>query len=207
MRFFCKAGVLEVVRITASSKEKNQPVINETEQQKKENSSREKQRSPMTPIQVFLLNLLIVITVAWLLFGFVIGAVTAPNNDMAPAVKAKDLLLYYRLDKTYRSQDTVVFEKNGTTYIGRVVAVPGDSVDISDAEQLIINSNIVSEPEIRAATPRFEGFVEYPVQLRDNEYFILADARSGAEDSRYFGTVSYDEISGKVITVIRRHGI
>ncbi len=161
----------------------------------------------MTPIQIFLFNLLIVIMVMWLLFGFVIGAVTAPNNDMSPNIKSKDFLLYYRLDQAYNAQDTVVFVKNETTYIGRVVAVSGDSVEISDDEQLIINDHIVSEPEIRAATPRYEGFVEYPVLLGEDEYFILADSRNGAEDSRYFGTVKRAEINGKVIIVIRRHSI
>ena len=167
----------------------------------------EKHSSPMTPIQIFLLNLLIVIIVIWLLFGFVIGAVTAPNNDMSPNIKLKDLMLYYRLDESYCAQDIVVFVKNNTTYVGRVVAVSGDSVDISDDDQLIINNNIVSEPEIRASTPRYEGFLEYPVRLGDNEYFILADARGGAEDSRYFGTVKRSEINGKVVALIRMHGL
>lgn len=180
---------------------------NIAEQTKNSESKKKKQRSPMTPIQIFLLNLLIVITVMWLLFGFVIGAVTAPNDDMSPNIKSKDLLLYYRLDNSYSAQDTVVFVKNNTTYVGRVVAAPGDSVDISDNDQLIINDHIVSEPDIRAATPRFEGFVNYPVLLGNDEYFILADARGGAEDSRYFGTVCRSEINGKIVVVIRRHSI
>ena len=168
---------------------------------------KEKHRSPMTPIQILLLNLLIVITVLWLLFGFVIGVAIAPNSDMSPAIESKDLLLYYRLDEYYLAQDTVVFVKNNTTYIGRVVAVSGDSVDISDDDQLIINGHIVSEPEIRNATPRYEGFVNYPVLLGNNEYFILADARGGAEDSRYFGTVERSEIYGKAFLLIRRHSV
>ncbi len=168
---------------------------------------KKKHRSPMTPIQIFLFNFLIVILVLWLLFGYVIGAATAPNNDMAPSIKMKDLLLYYRLDKDYHAQDAVVFVKNGTTYIGRIVAAAGDSVDISDEERLIINGNAVSEPEIHASTPRFEGFTEYPLELSDQTYFILADARGGAEDSRYFGTVTRSEINGKIIAVIRRNGI
>ena len=178
------------------------------EARKNEQTEKEKKpRSPMTPIQVFLLNLLIVITVLWLLFGYVIGAATAPNNDMAPGIKAKDLLLYYRLDESYHAQDAVVFDKNGTTYIGRIVAAPGDSVEISDEEHLIVNNNAVSEPGIYASTPRFEGFVEYPVLLGAESYFILADARSGAEDSRYFGAVTRSEIRGKVIALIRRNSI
>ena len=192
-----------------SAEEKIRTDCSEIEAEEAENSKekQKKQSSPMTPIQIFLLNLLIVILVMWLLWGFVIGAVSAPNDDMSPNIKSRDLLLYYRLDESYLSQDTVVFVKNNTTYVGRVVAVAGDSVEISDDDQLIINHHIVSEPEIHAATPRYEGFVQYPVLLGDNEYFILADARGGAEDSRYFGTVERNEIYGKVVTLFRRHSI
>ena len=90
---------------------------NKTEQAEDCKKKQEKRRSPMTPIQILLLNLLIVITVMWLLWGFVIGAVTAPNDDMSPNIKSKDLLLYYRLDESYLAQDTVVFVKNNTTYL------------------------------------------------------------------------------------------
>lgn len=178
-------------------------------QQKDNNSTDEnkenKQRSPMTPIQILLLNLLIVITILWILFGWAIGLVNAPNNDMYPNIKSKDLILYYRLDNEYHAQDIVVLTKNNTTYIGRIVAVGGDTVDISDSESLIINGNTVSESGIYAPTPRFEGFVNYPVKLEKGEYFILADARNEAEDSRYYGTVSINEILGKGITIIRRN--
>jgi len=167
----------------------------------------QKNKSPMNPIQNFLLDFLIVISVLWVLFGFVVGVMNAPNTDMSPNIKAKDLLLYYRMNNSYHAQDIVVLVKNDTTYIGRIVAVGGDSVEISDSEQLIINGNFVSEPEIKNTTPRFEGFVNYPVQLGENEYFILADARSGAEDSRYYGVVTIHEICGKVVAIIRRNNL
>lgn len=169
------------------------------------NETNEKKKSPMNPIQIFLLNFLIVITVLWILFGTVIGVMNAPNNNMSPNIKVKDLLFYYRLDNKYHAQDVVVLVKNNTTYVGRIVATGGDSVDISDAENLIINGNNVSEPDIYASTPRFEGFVDYPVKLGKNEYFVLADARNGAEDSRYYGIVDIGEIQGKAIAVIRRN--
>ena len=179
--------------------------------QKKNNlpdsNKQEKQSSPMTPIQILLLNFLIVITILWILFGSVVGLVNAPNNDMYPNIKSKDLILYYRLNNNYHAQDIVVLTKNNTTYIGRIVAAGGDTVDISDSERLVINGNTVAESGIYASTPRFEGFVNYPVKLGKNEYFILADARNGAEDSRYYGKVSADEICGEVVAVIRRNSI
>lgn len=171
------------------------------------NKKKEKNRSPMNPVQIFLLNFLIVITVLWLLFGYVVGVMNAPNSDMSPNIKASDLLLYYRLDNSYRAQDVVVLVKNDTSYVGRIVAVGGDSVDISDSERLIVNGNMVSEPHIYGDTPRFEGFVQYPVKLGDNEYFILCYSRGGSEDSRYYGTVSADDIRGKVVSVVRRNNL
>ena len=90
-----------------------------------------KQRSPMNPIQIFLLNALIILTVLWLLFGFILGIAAAPNGDMAPNIKASDLLIYYRLDKDMQAGDVVVLRRNDTTYIGRIAARGGDTVDIS----------------------------------------------------------------------------
>lgn len=173
----------------------------------KKEESRPKQKSPMNPVQIFLLNALIVVTVLWLLFGFVLGLAAAPNGDMSPNIKNSDLLLYYRLNKSCQAQDVVVLRKNGTEYIGRVIAVGGDSVEITDEAKLVINGNIVSESNIYSATPRYEGFLEYPVTVEQGSYFILADSRNGGEDSRYYGTVTEQEILGKVITVIRRNNL
>ncbi|MBR0483756.1 MAG: signal peptidase I [Oscillospiraceae bacterium] len=161
--------------------------------------------SSMNPIQLFFLNVLIILTAVWLLFGFVFRFLTVPNEDMNPSLKAGDLLLCYQLQKDIRAQDVVAVRKNDTIYIGRVVAVPGDIVEISDKETLIINGNTMLENNIFSATPRFEGFISYPLTLSESEYFILADARNGCEDSRYYGAVQKNEIQGKIITVLRRN--
>ena len=179
----------------------NEPVPKQETEQKK------KQKSPMNPIQVFLLNLLIVIISVWLLFGFVLGFAIAPNGDMAPSIHEHDLLLYYRLDKDWVAQDVVLIHKNNLTYVGRIVAVQNDTVEITDANKLVINGNSMLESNIYFETPRYEGFVDYPVKLKQNEYFVLADMRNGGKDSRYFGVVNANEIQGTIITVIRRNNI
>lgn len=175
--------------------------------EKAEKAEKKKQRSPMAPVQLFLLNCLIIVTVVWLMFGFVLGLAQAPNSDMSPNIKANDLLLYYRLSRDFQAQDVVVVSKNKTTYIGRIVAGPGDTVDISDAEALVINGNSMIESNVYTTTPKYEGFVEYPVKLGKGEYFILCDNRSGSEDSRYYGSVAKSEIKGKVITAVRRNDL
>ena len=163
-----------------------------------------KSASPMQPVHTFLFHSIIIVAVLWGLFGYVFGFTTAPNSDMSPNIKSGDLMFYYYLNKNIKAQDIVVLKKNNTEYVGRVVAVEGDTVDITDSENLVINGNIMTERNIYSSTPIYEGFVKYPLTLKEGEFFVLADQRNGGEDSRYYGAVSEKEMLGTVITVIRR---
>lgn len=133
-----------------------------------------------------------------------------PTEDMSPRIDAGDLIVFYRLDRTPKFQDVVVFEKDidgsgkKTMMIGRVMAVPGDTVDISAGNHLVVNGNSIVEPMIYTLTPRREDRVAYPLTMGEEQYFILVDSRQDGMDSRYFGPVSKDEILGMVITLVRR---
>ena len=161
----------------------------------------------MRALRNFLVRLFLLITVIGILFGVVFGLTPMANADMQPAVCAGDLMLYYRLDKNLNSDDVVVFQKEGIQYTGRIVAVPGDVVEIRDESELMVNKNTVMEDNIFYTTPAYDSEVEYPLALKEDQYFILCDNREGAKDSRSFGVVDTSEIKGKVITIVRRSGI
>jgi len=163
--------------------------------------------------QYFILRLAIFLLVIWILFFQVVGVARVPNGDMYPRLDAGDMILYYRLDKDVKAQDVVIFRKatpdsdNPQTFVGRVVAVAGDTVEITDGGSLIVNGNYVSEPNIFYSTMPYEGFVEYPITLVPNQCFVLVDSRNGGTDSRYFGPVQKSELAGTVITVLRRNNL
>ena len=161
----------------------------------------------MRALRNFLVRLFLLITVIGILFGVVFGLTPMANADMQPAVCAGDLMLYYRLDKNLKSDDVVVFQKEGIQYTGRIVAVPGDVVEITDESELMVNKNTVMEDNIFYTTPAYDSEVEYPLAIKEDQYFILFDNREGAKDSRSFGVVDTSEIKGKVITIVRRSGI
>ena len=161
----------------------------------------------MRALRNFLVRLFWLITVIGILFGVVFGLTPMANADMQPAVCAGDLMLYYRLDKNLKSDDVVVFQKEGIQYTGRIVAVPGDVVEITDESDLMVNKSTVMEDNIFYTTPAYDSEVEYPLALKEDQYFILCDNREGAKDSRSFGVVDTGEIKGKVITIVRRSGI
>ena len=156
--------------------------------------------------QMFMLRLVAFFLALWVLFGLIVGLATVPNTDMEPSLHAGDLMLYYRLDKDVSSQDIIIFEKNDTRYVGRVIAVAGETVEITDQESVKVNGNTLIEHNIYRKTPRLEGFTEYPLQLKKGECFVLVDGRTG-EDSRYFGPVKISEIRGTVITIWRRNNL
>lgn len=94
--------------------------------------------------------------------------------------------------------DVVVF-KQGTNehmYIKRVVAVPGDTVQIVDG-QLYVNDALVKADYDKIADP---GIAAERLTLAEDEFFVLGDNRNNSEDSRSdtVGPILKDEIIGKV---------
>ncbi|MBR4948125.1 MAG: signal peptidase I [Clostridiales bacterium] len=164
-------------------------------------------KSQMRSLHFSLLSILIIIVLVWLMLGVVFGIMKAPSNDMSPRVDYGDLLLYYRWDNKIDINEVVVINKNDTIYIGRVIAVGGDTVEITDDAVLKVNGNTINEPKIYYTTPRYEGCEEFPQTVPEGEYFILVDRREGGEDSRYYGTVTRKEIKGSVVTIIRRNNL
>ena len=195
--------------------EMNEPLKNESsknessaskvkELKTKAGETKKKARKGMSDFQWFAMQVLIFVIVLYVLFAHIIGITTMPNADMYPRIDSGDFLMYYRLDKDPKAQDIVVFEKNDTRYVGRVIAVQGDTIEIKKDGSVIINGFSMTETNIFYETFPLEGFTTYPLTLQAGQCFIMEDQRQGTEDSRYFGPVNYNELDGTVITVMRR---
>jgi signal peptidase I len=96
-------------------------------------------------------------------------------------------------------QDLIVFRFPGDpskSYIKRVVAIPGDTVEIV-AGQLFVNGNAVDEPYVPTAYRDSLSMPRMRVPL--DEYFVLGDHRSSSNDSRNWGTVPRRYVFGKAV--------
>ena len=173
----------------------------------KAREKKKKARRGMSDFQWFAMQVLIFVLVLYVLFAHIIGLTTMPNADMYPRIDSGDFLMYYRLDKDPKAQDIVVYDKNGTRYVGRVIAVQGDTVEITKDGAVNINGYSMQESNIFYETYPLEGFTTYPLKLGPGQCFIMADQRQGTEDSRYFGPVNYNELEGTVITIMRRSNL
>ena len=180
----------------------------ETEIKTKESKKTKKEKKKaMNDFQWFAMQVLVFVIVLYVLFAHIVGITTMPTADMYPRIDSGDFLMFYRLDKEPKAQDIVIFEKNETRYVGRVIAAGGDTVEITNDGAVKVNGYNMSETNIFYETYPLEGFTTYPLTLGPQQCFILVDQRKGAEDSRYFGPVDYSEIEGTVITVMRRNNL
>ncbi len=84
-------------------------------------------------------------------------------------------------------------------YIKRVIALPGETVELREG-QVYINSREIKQPgTIPLARAPFG-----PVTVPPNQYFVLGDNRNGSSDSRGGWTVPYANIIGKAWLVYGR---
>lgn len=123
---------------------------------------------------------------------------------MFPFVKDGDLCIVYKLEE-YTTGDVVAYKnKNGKTKIGRIVAVSGQAVDFPKEGGYTVDDYQPSE-EITYQTFGAEG-AKYPVEVGNNEFFIMNDFRSDTNDSRQDGAIKKPKICGKLLFLIRRRG-
>lgn len=168
-------------------------------------TEQKKSASLKEDILFLVLKLLIFLVLIAVMIFFVFGIYRCSDNMMSPAFKDGDLAIYYRLQKEVHPSDTVIIEKDGETQIRRIIAKPGDSVEIT-ADGLKINGYLQQETGIYTETLPYTEGISFPITLEENEYFVLGDNRSGAKDSRIYGAVKKDEIKGTVITLLRHRG-
>ena len=62
-------------------------------------------------LRSLVIRLVLLLLVVYILFFHLVGITVMPNADMYPRIDAGDLVLFYRLEKSFHAQDVIVFEK------------------------------------------------------------------------------------------------
>ncbi len=153
---------------------------------------------------IFPLEIAGVVVLAFLLVFFFGIQVRISDASMGDTLQAGQRVLLNRF--TYhisepKADDIVLYKTEGSGWehntVKRVVAVPGDYVQIIDGYLYVNEERYESYAKTRIDMP---GIAKDGILLADQEYFLMGDDPSTSEDSRYesVGTISESAIAGKI---------
>ncbi len=131
-----------------------------------------------------------------------IGLVTMVIGDsMNPTLNDKQFVVAASTTiSDVERNDIILFEKyNGDLLIKRVVAVPGDTLEIKD-NKLIVNGSVVAEDYIKEPMNTAD-LAEF--KIPQSRYFVLGDNRNDSEDSRALGLIGENNIEYVVVATER----
>ena len=161
------------------------------------------------------------LVVALVIKTFLIQAFYIPSGSMEPTLDIGDRVLVNKLSYDLHDVnrgDLVVFEANEGNgdcgqpeseaqataaeegikdLIKRVIALPGDTIDLRD-NHVVINDRLLEEPYIADDVPTAPtGSIEFPFEVPEGCVFVMGDNRTDSRDSRIFGPIDEDQIVGR----------
>lgn len=149
---------------------------------------------------VWLRDIVVSFLASVFIITFLYQPVRVEGTSMQPQLRDQDRLFidkfFFRFEKITRG-DVVVFHyprDPEKSYIKRVIALPGDTVRISEG-RVFINGFPIQEPYVPLRFQDTRSMAQMTVPA--DEYFVMGDHRSISSDSRDFGPVDRDLIYGK----------
>lgn len=162
------------------------------------------------------------IIIAVLIRTFVFEPVLVQGSSMEDTLYTNERLILYKLGYQigepergdiivlkYREGKMILFpflqklgilNNNGIDqeidYIKRVIAVPGDTIDIRDGK-VYVNGEVLDESYIKGNT--MPKGARLPATIEEGYYFVMGDNRPHSSDSRLIGLIEQDRIKGKAV--------
>lgn len=146
-----------------------------------------------------LVRVLVLATVSFVLFRWVLTPIRAEGISMLPAYRSGSLNLVNRLAFAQRAPargDVIAIRLAGphVLYVKRIVALPGERFSMVQG-QVYIDGVPLAEPYVRERRP----WDVHEVTLTPREYLVIGDNRAMRARDHDFGRVDVSRIIGKVV--------
>ena len=121
------------------------------------------------------------------------------GSSMTPTLSEGEIVVSVK-GTEMKTGDIVAFYYNNNVLVKRVIAQPGDWVNISEDGTVFVNNEAIDEPYLTEKAFG-ECNIQLPYQVPDSRIFVMGDHRSVSIDSRNtaVGCVAAEQIVGKIV--------
>jgi signal peptidase I len=144
-------------------------------------------------------TLVIVAAIAILVATLWLPVLQIYGTSMTPTLTDGEIVLTLKTSE-FSTGDVLAFYYNNKILVKRVIAGPGDWVDIDDDGNVYVNGEAIDEPYL---TERALGEcdITLPYQVPDSRWFVMGDHRSTSVDSRSttVGCVAQEQVVGRIV--------
>ncbi|MBQ8603744.1 MAG: signal peptidase I [Oscillospiraceae bacterium] len=121
------------------------------------------------------------------------------GSSMTPTLVNGNIVICVKTDE-FESGDVMAFYYNNNILVKRVIAQPGQWVNITPDGTVSVDSQTLDEPYI---SEKSKGYcdIELPYQVPESRVFVMGDHRDTSIDSRSttIGCVADENIVGKLV--------
>ncbi|MDO4519847.1 MAG: signal peptidase I [Eubacteriales bacterium] len=163
---------------------------------KKKPTSRKKTLKAFIETIRLLIN---VAAIAVLIAVLLIPVLRIYGNSMTPTLTEGDLIISIK-GANFERGDIIAFYYNNKVLVKRVIAFPGEWVDISENGEVSINGELQAEPYVQNQALGTCD-IKLPYQVPEDRYFVMGDKRAVSIDSRSssIGCIAKEQIVGKIV--------
>ncbi len=151
----------------------------------------------------------LIVALSWGLRTFVFQAYEIPSGSMEETIMTGDMVFSEKLSYyagTPAQGDIITFadpEIASRTLIKRVIATEGQTVDLRDGN-VYVDGVKLTEPYTDGKpsyplTTAYGTSITYPYTVPAGEVWVMGDNRTNSQDSRYFGSIPVDSVTGRAV--------
>ena len=121
------------------------------------------------------------------------------GTSMTPTLEEGQIVVSIK-GSDFEKGDLVAFYIGNKLLVKRVIAGPGEWIDIREDVTVFIDGEELDEPYLTEKALG-ECDLEFPYQVPESRYFLMGDHRSTSVDSRSstVGSVATEQIVGKIV--------
>ena len=143
--------------------------------------------------------LIVVAAIAVLLATLFFPVFRIYGSSMSPTVNEGEIVVALKNSK-FECGNVVVLSYNNKLLVKRVIAGPGQWVDIDLDGNVYVDNVQIEEPYLQEKAYG-ECTLKLPYQVPDDRYFVMGDNRATSQDSRntIVGCIAKEQIIGRAI--------